>query len=88
MAPAPSSADAVGFPWNALEESSVAIERNPFLHKKLPRSNVRQDVDIMRSDDFKTIPGGNGSGAIPVPFPNTEVKPAHADGTGAPAPGE
>ena len=27
------------------------------------------------------ISGGNGEGVPPVPIPNTEVKPPHADGT-------
>ena len=27
------------------------------------------------------MPGGYGGGVIPVPFPNTEVKPPGADGT-------
>ena len=28
-----------------------------------------------------TLCGGNGLGVPPVPIPNTEVKPQHADGT-------
>ena len=51
----------------------------------LRRSRSRRRRFGLRAE--RTVSGGYGGGDIPVPIPNTEVKPTSADGTWGSPPG-
>lgn len=51
------------------------------LNRPAPWTRMSSRKRSAAAGRFKEFPGGHRSRAIPVPIPNTEVKPATADGT-------
>jgi hypothetical protein len=53
----------------------------------LGRSRSRLTPVLISREIGRTVSGGYGGGDIPVPIPNTAVKPTSADGTWGSPPG-